>query len=39
MAAFWFLYMAGLGVIFPYLSLYFRDTVGLTGGNSVSRWR
>ncbi|MCB1748546.1 MAG: MFS transporter [Gammaproteobacteria bacterium] len=32
MAAFWFLYMAGLGVIFPYLSLYFRDTVGLTGG-------
>lgn len=32
MAAFWFLYMAGLGVVFPYLSLYFRDTVGLTGG-------
>jgi len=31
MGAFWFLYMAGLGVVFPYLSLYFRDDVGLTG--------
>ncbi|MGE0486672.1 MAG: MFS transporter [Gammaproteobacteria bacterium] len=31
MAAFWFLYMAGLGVVFPYLSLYFRDDVGLSG--------
>jgi len=30
-AVFWFLYMAGLGVIFPYLSLYFRENVGLTG--------
>lgn len=28
---FWFLYMAGLGVIFPYLSLYFQTNVGLTG--------
>jgi PPP family 3-phenylpropionic acid transporter len=30
-SVFWFLYMAGLGVIFPYLSLYFKETVGLTG--------
>lgn len=30
-AAFWFLYMSGLGVIFPYLSLYFRHNVGLSG--------
>lgn len=30
-ALFWFLYMAGLGVIFPYLSLYFQENVGLTG--------
>lgn len=30
-ALFWFLYMAGLGVIFPYLSLYFQQNVGLTG--------
>jgi len=28
---FWFLYMAGLGVIFPYLSLYFQQNVGLAG--------
>lgn len=30
-AVFWFLYMAGLGMIFPYLSLYFQENVGLTG--------
>lgn len=30
-AAFWFLYMAGLGVIFPYLSLYFQEHAGLSG--------
>ncbi|MEM7465931.1 MAG: MFS transporter [Pseudomonadota bacterium] len=30
-AVFWFLYMAGLGVIFPYLSLYFQEHVGLSG--------
>ncbi len=30
-AVFWFLYMAGLGVIFPYLSLYFQENAGLTG--------
>lgn len=30
-ALFWFLYMAGLGVIFPYLSLYFQQNAGLTG--------
>ncbi len=30
-AVFWFLYMAGLGVIFPYLSLYFQEHAGLTG--------
>lgn len=29
---FWFLYMAGLGVIFPYLSLYFQQNAGLSGG-------
>ena len=28
---FWFLYMAGLGVIFPYLSLYFQENAGLSG--------
>jgi len=28
---FWFVYMAGLGVIFPYLSLYFQQNAGLTG--------
>ena len=31
LAAFWFLYMSGLGVIFPYLSLYLRDNAGLSG--------
>jgi MFS transporter, PPP family, 3-phenylpropionic acid transporter len=30
-AVFWFLYMAGLGVIFPYLSLYFQQNAGLSG--------
>lgn len=30
-STFWFLYMAGLGVIFPYLSLYFQNNVGLSG--------
>lgn len=30
-SVFWFLYMAGLGVIFPYLSLYFQANAGLTG--------
>ena len=30
-AIFWFLYMSGLGVIFPYQSLYFQEHVGLTG--------
>ncbi|MFN0314122.1 MAG: MFS transporter [Burkholderiales bacterium] len=30
-AVFWFLYMAGIGVIFPYLSLYFQENAGLTG--------
>lgn len=30
-SAFWFLYMAGLGVIFPYLSLYFQQNAGLSG--------
>ncbi len=30
-AIFWFLYMAGIGVIFPYLSLYFQENAGLTG--------
>ena len=30
-ALFWFLYMAGLGVIFPYLSLYFQENAGLSG--------
>ena len=28
---FWFLYMAGLGVIFPYLSLYLQQHAGLSG--------
>jgi len=28
---FWFFYMAGLGVIFPYQTLYFQEDVGLTG--------
>jgi PPP family 3-phenylpropionic acid transporter len=30
-ALFWFLYMSGLGAIFPYLSLYFREDAGLSG--------
>ena len=30
-AFFWFFYMAGLGVIFPYLSLYFQENAGLSG--------
>lgn len=30
-STFWFLYMSGLGVIFPYLSLYFQENAGLTG--------
>jgi PPP family 3-phenylpropionic acid transporter len=29
--AFWFLYMAGLGVIFPYQSLYFHENAALAG--------
>ena len=28
---FWFFYMAGLGVIFPYQTLYFQENIGLTG--------
>jgi len=31
LAAFWFLYLGGLGVIFPYQSLYFRENVALLG--------
>ena len=31
MSFFWFFYMGGLGVIFPYMSLYFQQNVGLTG--------
>ena len=30
-ALFWFLYMSGLGVIFPFLSLYFQEHAGLGG--------
>ena len=30
-AGFWFLYMAGLAVIFPYLSLYLQEHAGLSG--------
>lgn len=32
MGVFWFLYMGGLGVIFPYMSLYLQENVGLSGG-------
>lgn len=28
---FWFVYMGGLGIFFPYYSLYLRENVGLTG--------
>jgi len=31
LAVFWFLFMAGLGVIFPYQSLYFRENTALAG--------
>lgn len=31
LALFWFLYFAGLGVFFPYYSLYLRENAGLTG--------
>jgi PPP family 3-phenylpropionic acid transporter len=31
LAAFWFLYLAGLGVIFPFQSLYFHENAALTG--------
>lgn len=31
MSLFWFLYMSGLGVIFPYLSLYLQQHAGLSG--------
>ena len=31
LAAFWFVYMAGLGVIFPFQSLYFHENAALTG--------
>ena len=30
-AIFWFLFMAGMGVIFPYQSLYFRENAALAG--------
>ncbi len=30
-ATFWFLYMSGLGLIFPFQALYFRENAGLTG--------
>ncbi|MEM7542270.1 MAG: MFS transporter [Pseudomonadota bacterium] len=30
-STFWFLYMAALGVMFPYQSLYFQENVGLSG--------
>ncbi len=30
LASFWFLYMAGLGIFFPYYSLYLKDNVGLS---------
>ena len=28
---FWFFYFAGLGIFFPYYSLYLRENAGLTG--------
>jgi len=31
LAAFWFLYFGGLGIFFPYYSLYLRENAGLTG--------
>lgn len=31
LSAFWFFYLAGLGVFFPYLSLYLRESAGLSG--------
>jgi len=31
LSAFWFLFLGGLGVIFPYQSLYFRENVALMG--------
>lgn len=31
LAIFWFLYFGGLGVFFPYYSLYLRENAGLTG--------
>lgn len=31
LAAFWLLYMAGLGLVFPYQTLYFRENAALTG--------
>jgi len=31
LASFWFLYMAGMGLVFPYQALYFRENVGLSG--------
>lgn len=31
LAVFWFLYLAGLGVIFPFQSLYFHENAGLAG--------
>lgn len=30
-ASFWFLYMSGLGLIFPFQALYFSENVGLSG--------
>jgi PPP family 3-phenylpropionic acid transporter len=32
LAAFWFLFLGGLGVIFPYQSLYFSENAALLGG-------
>ena len=32
LSIFWFLYMAGLGVFFPYYSLYLEQEIGLAGG-------
>ena len=31
LAVFWFLFLAGMGVIFPYQSLYFRENAALAG--------
>jgi PPP family 3-phenylpropionic acid transporter len=31
LATFWLLYMAGLGLVFPYQTLYFRENAALTG--------